>query len=90
MARKFQIKRGLKATMPTLAQGEFAMTTDAGSEGVFIGTGTENIELARKSDLDAIPTPMSVARLIHIIPILLLIAISGPPLRHILAIRPFM
>ena len=57
MARKFQIKRGLKATMPTLAQGEFAMTTDAGSEGVFIGTGTENIELARKSDLDAIPTP---------------------------------
>ena len=57
MARKFQIKRGLKAGMPTLAQGEFAMTTDAGSEGVFIGTGTENIELARKSDLDAIPTP---------------------------------
>ena len=57
MARKFQIKRGLKAGMPTLAQGEFAMTTDAGSEGVFIGTGTENIELARKSDLDTIPTP---------------------------------
>ena len=57
MARKFQIKRGLKAGMPTLAQGELAMTIDAGSEGVFIGTGTENIELARKSDLDAIPTP---------------------------------
>ena len=57
MARKFQIKRGLKAGMPTLAQGELAMTTDAGSEGVFIGTGTENIELARKSDLDTIPTP---------------------------------
>ena len=57
MARKFQIKRGLKTGMPTLAQGEFAMTTDAGSEGVFIGTGTENIELAKKSDLDAIPTP---------------------------------
>ena len=57
MARKFQIKRGLKAGMPTLAQGELAMTTDSGSEGLFIGTGTENIELARKSDLDAIPTP---------------------------------
>ena len=58
MARKFQIKRGLKASMPELAQGELAMTTDAGSEGLFIGTGTgTNIELARKSDLDAIPTP---------------------------------
>ena len=57
MARQLQIKRGLKATMPTLAQGELAMTTDTGTEGVFIGTGTENIELARKSDLDAIPTP---------------------------------
>ena len=57
MARQLQIKRGLKAGMPTLAQGELAMTIDAGSEGVFIGTGTENIELARKSDLDAIPTP---------------------------------
>lgn len=57
MARKFQIKRGLKAGMPTLAQGELAMTTDSGSEGLYIGTGTENIELARKSDLDAIPTP---------------------------------
>ena len=57
MARKLQIKRGLKAGMPTLAQGELAMTIDAGSESVFIGTGTENIELARKSDLDTIPTP---------------------------------
>ena len=44
MARKFQIKRGLKADMPTLAQGELGMTTDTGSEGLFIGTGTENIE----------------------------------------------
>ena len=33
MARKFQIKRGLKADMPTLAQGELGMTTDTGSEG---------------------------------------------------------
>ena len=52
MARKFQIKRGLKAGMPTLAQGELAMTTDSGSEGLFIGTGTENIEIAKKSDLN--------------------------------------
>ena len=57
MARTFQIKRGLKADMPTLAQGELGMTTDSGAESLFIGTGTENIEFARKSDLDAIPTP---------------------------------
>lgn len=48
MARKFQIKRGLKANLPTLAQGEFAMTTDSGAEGVYIGNGSANIELARK------------------------------------------
>ena len=44
MGKTIQIKRGLKAGMPTLAQGELAMTTDSGSEGLFIGTGTENIE----------------------------------------------
>ena len=57
MGRIIQIKRGPKSTMPTLSQGELAMTTDTGSESLFIGTGTENIELARKSDLDAIPIP---------------------------------
>ena len=57
MAKKLQIKRGARASMPTLAQGELGMTTDSGSEGLFVGTGTENIEMARKSDLDAIPTP---------------------------------
>ena len=57
MAKKLQIKRGARASMPTLAQGELVMTTDSGSEGLFVGTGTENIEMARKSDLDAIPTP---------------------------------
>ena len=57
MGRIIQIKRGPKSTMPTLSQGELAMTTDSGSEGLFIGTGMENIELARKSDLDTIPIP---------------------------------
>ena len=57
MGRIIQIKRGPKSTMPTLSQGELAMTTDTGSERLFIGTGMENIELARKSDLDAIPIP---------------------------------
>ena len=57
MAKKLQIKRGARASMPTLAQGELGMTTDSGSEGLFVGTGTDNIEMAKKSDLDAIPTP---------------------------------
>ena len=57
MGKTIQIKRGPKNTMPILAQGELGMTTDSGAEGLFIGTGTENIEMARKSDLDAIPTP---------------------------------
>ena len=39
MARKFQIRRGLKKNLPTMAQGEFVMTTDAGAEGLFIGSG---------------------------------------------------
>ena len=42
MARTFQIKRGLKAKLPTLAQGEFAMTTDNGSESLWLGTGSQN------------------------------------------------
>lgn len=45
MARKFQIKRGLLAKIPTLAQGEFGMTTNSGSERLFIGTGSQNIEI---------------------------------------------
>ena len=52
MGKTIQIKRGPKNTMPTLAQGELGMTTDSGAEGLFIGTGTKNIEMARKSDLN--------------------------------------
>ena len=51
MSKTIQIKRGPRATMPTLAQGELGMTTDSGAEGLFIGNGTENIEIARKSNL---------------------------------------
>ena len=55
MARKLQIKRGLQANLPDLAQGELAMTVDSGNENIYIGTGTgENIEIARKSDVDAL------------------------------------
>ena len=51
MSKTIQIKRGPRATMPALAQGELGMTTDSGAEGLFIGNGTENIEIARKSNL---------------------------------------
>lgn len=46
MARKFQILRGLKTKLPTLAQGELAMTTDSGREGLYLGTGGKNIRFA--------------------------------------------
>lgn len=63
MARTFQIKRGEKATMPTLAQGEFGFVTDNGAEELHIGNGSQNIQIARQDYVDeaiaAIPTPES-------------------------------
>lgn len=50
MARKLQIKRGKAVNLPTLAQGELAMTTDAGAEKVHIGTGDDNLTLAMERD----------------------------------------
>lgn len=44
MARKLQIKRGQKANMPTLAEGELGFTTD--EKKVYIGTGSENIPVS--------------------------------------------
>ena len=58
MARKFQIKRGLKANLPTLAQGEFAMTTDSGAEVLWLGTGSKN----RKIPLDPAAADVGAVR----------------------------
>lgn len=44
MARKLQIKRGMKANMPTLAEGELGFTKD--EKKVYIGTGTENVPVS--------------------------------------------
>ena len=64
MARKLQIKRGAKANLPTLSQGEFAMTTDSGAEGLFIGNGTTNLEVALKRDIaDSVPISSGTADL---------------------------
>lgn len=57
MANKIQVKRGLKAQLPTLAVGEPALTTD--TKDVFIGHTDGNLELATMldiGDMSTIPT----------------------------------
>lgn len=51
MARKLQIKRGLKKNMPALAEGEMGFATD--EKKVYVGTGTENVpvSIATKTDV---------------------------------------
>lgn len=43
MARTLQIKRGLAAMLPTLAVGEFGLTTD--TKKLYIGTSSGNLEV---------------------------------------------
>lgn len=45
MARKLQIRRGAKADLPTLSQGEFGFCTDDGAEELHIGNGSKNIQI---------------------------------------------
>ena len=52
MARKFQIKRGLKENIPTLAQGELGFTTNSNAEQLYVGNGATNIPMARQDALD--------------------------------------
>ena len=57
MAKIFRIKRGKKATMPKFLTGEWGMTNDeAGTEEVYIGGISENIQIALMRDLDAAKT----------------------------------
>ena len=51
MSRKLQFKRGTKAKLPTLAEGEPGFVTD--EKKLYIGTGTENVPMARDADLIA-------------------------------------
>lgn len=44
MANKIQIRRGLRADLPTLSIGEFGLCTD--TRQIFIGTATGNVEIA--------------------------------------------
>lgn len=54
MAKTFQIKRGAKSTMPTLAQGELGFVTDSDAEELHIGNGSENIQIARQDYVDSV------------------------------------
>lgn len=49
MANKIQLRRGVKANLPTLSVGEPAFTTD--TKQLFIGDGNSNIEYAKKTDI---------------------------------------
>ena len=43
MSNTIQIKRGAKASLPTLSQGEFGLCTD--TDDVYIGNGVTNIQM---------------------------------------------
>lgn len=49
MSNPIYFKRGLKASLPTLAVGEPAFTTD--NKSLYVGSGSGNIEFAKKSDI---------------------------------------
>lgn len=49
MANLLKIKSGLKASLPTLNESEFAFTTD--SQEVYIGSGGSNIRILSEDDL---------------------------------------
>ena len=57
MSNKIQIKRGLKANLPVLNEGEPAFTTD--TKEFFVGDGTNNIEFAKQEDLELINNQVS-------------------------------
>lgn len=53
---KIQVRRGQEVDLPLLDEGEPGFTTD--SHKPFIGTGSGNIELAKKRDVDSVKTEL--------------------------------
>lgn len=49
MSRKFQVKRGAKANLPILENGEFGLCTD--TKELFIGSDGQNIQLAKQEQI---------------------------------------
>lgn len=56
IANKIQIKRGLKASLPTLSAGEPVLCTD--TEEFYVGKGTKNIKLINENDYQEIINKM--------------------------------
>lgn len=46
-----RFKRGALASLPTLYAGEPAITTDAGTERLYIGTSSGNVRIARYDEV---------------------------------------
>lgn len=59
MPNPIQFKRGIKANLPMLSLAEPAFTTD--TKELFIGSGTDNIKIAKQIDLDAISKNLNEA-----------------------------
>ncbi len=57
MANKIQIRRGNKVNLPTLSAGEPAFCTD--TKQLFVGTGNNNIEYAKQSEVSALNTKVN-------------------------------
>ncbi|MDU3410111.1 hypothetical protein [Clostridium sp.] len=58
MANRIQLRRGIKAKLPTLYVGEPALCTD--TKEVFIGNGVDNTRLATSLDVDSINDSITV------------------------------
>ena len=57
MANKIQIRRGIKANLPTLSAGEPAFCTDTNQ--LFVGNGSTNIEYAKQISVDSLNSQMN-------------------------------
>lgn len=57
MANKIQLRRGVKANLPTLSVGEPAFCTDTNQ--FFVGTGSSNVEYAKQSSVDSLNTSLN-------------------------------
>lgn len=58
MANTIQIRRGLNASVPVLADGEFGLSTD--TLQLYVGNSSSNVEIATKSYVDAVAQGLDV------------------------------
>ncbi len=55
--KKLQMRRGAKANLPTLSQGEFGFCTD--TKELFIGNGSSNEKIANINDVNKVSSQTS-------------------------------